>query len=106
MTAEESKVDISQEEEFEPFSVILARDLIFMDWTVQFGSQILGILLAVLLGFIVGASVFNDMFGLSDVINPISYVLIYVGTMMAVVGLCVYYFIKLGIKINSPKKIN
>ncbi len=94
-----------EEEKFESFSIILARDLIFMDWTVQFGGQLLGILLAILLGFIVGTNVFSDLFGQSENINPLSYILIYVGTMIAVVGLCVYYFIKLGIKINSPKKI-
>ena len=105
MAKEETNNDVQQEEKFEPFSIVLARDLIFMDWTVQFGGQLLGILVAVLLGFIVGANVFNDLFGLSEVINPVSYILIYVGSMIAVIGLCVYYFIKLGIKINAPKKI-
>ena len=105
MSTEDTNEKEKKEEIFESFSVILARDLIFMDWTVQFGGQLLGILLAILLGFIMGAKVFNDLFGQSDTINPLSYILIYVGTMIAVVGLCVYYFIKLGIKINSPKKI-
>ena len=106
MAVEEEKKKDTQEEVFEPFSVILARDLIFMDWTVQFGGQLLGILLAILLGFIVGSNVFSDLFGQSETVNPLSYILIYVGTLIAVVGLCVYYFIKLGIKINSPKKIS
>ena len=41
-----------EEEDFESLSVILARDLIFMDWMVNFGGQMLGIVLAILLGFI------------------------------------------------------
>ena len=43
------------EEEFTPFSVLLARDLIFMDWTIQFGGQLLGLLLGVILGFLFGS---------------------------------------------------
>ncbi|MCE7741528.1 MAG: HEAT repeat domain-containing protein [Candidatus Heimdallarchaeota archaeon] len=105
MSEKETKTEKTEEEKFERFSVILARDLIFMDWTVQFGGQLLGILLAILLGFTMNLKVFNDLFGQSETINPGSYILIYVGTMIAVVGLCVYYFIKLGIRINSPKKI-
>ncbi len=105
MSNDESKEEKPEEEEFEPFSVILARDLIFMDWTVQFGGQLLGIGLAILLGFIMGAKVFNDLFTPGDTINLTSYILVYVGTFIAVVGLSVYYILKLGIRINSPKKI-
>lgn len=95
-----------EEEEFQPFSVILGRDLIFMDWTVQFGGQLLGILLAIILGAILGFNVFNDLFlsgGQVTSLTPIT--LVSVGTMLAVIALSVYYIIKLGIKLNSPKKI-
>lgn len=92
-------------DQYESFSVILGRDLIFMDWTIQFGGQLLGILLGALVGFLVGANLFKDLFGASESINPNSYISLYVGTLLAVVGLSVYYIMKLGIRINAPKKI-
>ena len=93
------------EDQFESFSVILGRDLIFMDWTIQFGGQLLGILLGALVGFLIGANLFKDLFGASESINPNSYISLYVGTLIAVTGLSVYYLMKLGIRINVPKKI-
>jgi hypothetical protein len=55
----------NEKEEFTPLSVILARDLIFMDWTVQFGGQILGLIVGVLLGFLFGANM-GALFGFGD----------------------------------------
>ena len=54
----ENKEKQLKEEQYVPFSVILGRDLIFMDWTVQFGSQMLGLLVGGILGFIFGIKVF------------------------------------------------
>ena len=53
------------EDVFTPFSVLLARDLIFMDWTIQFGGQLLGLLVGVILGFLFGAQM-GAMFGFGD----------------------------------------
>ncbi|MHA1398521.1 MAG: hypothetical protein ACTSSF_12580, partial [Candidatus Heimdallarchaeaceae archaeon] len=55
---EKNKEKHLKEEQYVPFSVILGRDLIFMDWTVQFGSQMLGLLVGGILGFIFGIKVF------------------------------------------------
>ena len=38
-------------DQFESFSVVLGRDLVFMDWTIQFGGQLLGILVGALVGY-------------------------------------------------------
>ncbi|MCK4896319.1 MAG: hypothetical protein KAS47_05885, partial [Candidatus Heimdallarchaeota archaeon] len=94
------------EEEFTPFSVLLARDLIFMDWTIQFGGQLLGLLLGVILGFLFGAQM-GVLFGFgdSDTIEFSAYLAIQIGTILAVLALSVFYIQKMGIKINSPKKI-
>ncbi|MBY9001597.1 MAG: hypothetical protein KGD64_11810, partial [Candidatus Heimdallarchaeota archaeon] len=83
------------EESFTRFSVILARDLIFMDWTVQFGGQILGMLLGVLLGFLFGAQM-GVLFGFgdSDSIEFSAYLAIQIGTILAVLALSVYYIQK------------
>jgi hypothetical protein len=96
----------NEEEEFTPLSVILARDLIFMDWTVQFGGQILGLIVGVLLGFLFGANM-GALFGFgdSDTIDFSAYLAIQIGTILAVLVLSVFYIQKMGIKINSPKKI-
>ncbi|MHA1817097.1 MAG: hypothetical protein ACTSX1_13935, partial [Candidatus Heimdallarchaeaceae archaeon] len=94
------------EQEFTPFSVILARDLIFMDWTIQFGGRILGLIVGVILGYLFGANM-GVLFGLgdSDTIDFSGYFAIQIGTIIAVLVLSVYYIKKMGIKINSPKKI-
>ena len=94
------------EEEFTPFSVLLARDLIFMDWTIQFGGQLLGLLLGVILGFLFGAQM-GALFGFgdSDSIEFSAYLAIQIGTILAVLALSVFYIQKMGIKINAPKKI-
>jgi hypothetical protein len=92
-------------DQYESFSVILGRDLIFMDWTIQFGGQLLGILVGAIVSLLIGANIFRDLFGGSDSINPNSFISLYVGTLIAVVGLSVYYIMKLGIRINTPKKI-
>ncbi len=94
------------EEEFTPFSVLLARDLIFMDWTIQFGGQLLGLLLGVILGFLFGAQM-GVLFGFgdSDSIEFSAYLAIQIGTILAVLALSVFYIQKMGIKINTPKKI-
>ncbi len=93
------------EEEFTPLSVLLTRDLIFMDWTIQFGGQILGLILGVILGFLVGGDVLA-MFGLSDsdTIDLSVYLALQIGTILAVLALSIFYIQKMGIKINSPKK--
>jgi len=97
----------NEEEEFTPLSVILSRDLIFMDWTVQFGGQILGMILGVILGFLFGANV-GVLFGFgdSDTIDFSFYLAIQIGTILAVLALSVFYIQKMGIKINTPKKIS
>ncbi len=101
----ERKENTTEEgEKFVPFSVILGRDLIFMDWTVQFGSQLLGIVLGGLLGFFVGVNVFTALFSGGSVSGTV-YLVFQIGIILSVVGLCVYYIYKLGIRINSPKKI-
>ena len=92
-------------DQYDSFSVILGRDLIFMDWTIQFGGQLLGILMGAIVGLLIGANIFKDLFGTSESINPNSFISLYVGTLLAVVGLSVYYIMKLGIRINTPKKI-
>ena len=92
-------------EQYTPFSIILGRDLIFMDWTVQFGSQLLGLVLGGLLGFIVGVNVFTALFTASGSVSGKVYLVFQIGIILSVVGLCVYYIYKLGIRINTPKKI-
>lgn len=94
------------EDVFTPFSVLLARDLIFMDWTIQFGGQLLGLLIGVILGFLFGAQM-GALFGFgdSDSIEFSAYLAIQIGTIFAVLALSVFYIQKMGIKINTPKKI-
>ena len=102
---ENSTEDVKEEkEEFTSFSVILSRDLIFMDWTVQFGGQLLGLLLGVIIGFIFGAQM-GALFGGGDSIDVSVYLVLQIGTILAVSALCIYYIQKMGIKINSPKQI-
>jgi len=91
-----------KEEQYVPFSVILGRDLIFMDWTVQFGSQMLGLLVGGILGFIFGIKVFALFTGSA---TATAYLIFQIGIILSAIALCVYYISKLGIKINSPKKI-
>jgi hypothetical protein len=93
----------NDEEAFTPLSVILTRDLIFMDWTVQFGGQILGLILAIILGFLFGTNVLSIF--VAGSINLSALITVQIGTFLAVLALCVYYIQKMGIKINSPKKI-
>ncbi|MHA2357403.1 MAG: hypothetical protein ACXABK_01365, partial [Candidatus Heimdallarchaeaceae archaeon] len=103
---DDTKLISDDGEEFNPFSVILGRDLIFMDWTVQFGSQILGIIVGGLLGFIVGVNVFSGLFGGSEQISATVYTVFQVGIALSVLGLSLYFINRLGLKINSPKSIS
>lgn len=93
-------------EDYVPFSVILGRDLIFIDWTIQFGGQLLGLLVGAILGFLVGVNVFKELFSGSGTINATVYLVFQVGIGLAVIGLSIYYIQKLGIRINHPKKIS
>ncbi|MHA1408418.1 MAG: hypothetical protein ACTSSG_13700 [Candidatus Heimdallarchaeaceae archaeon] len=98
----ENKEKQLKEEQYVPFSVILGRDLIFMDWMVQFGSQMLGLLVGGILGFIFGIKVFAIFTGS---LTANAYLIFQIGIILSAIALCVYSISKLGIKINSPKKI-
>ncbi len=94
-----------EEETFAPLSVILARDLIFMDWTINFGSQILGIIVGALIGFMFGTNLF-DLFKQTAEVPASAYLVYYFGIALSVVGLTFYYIQKMGVRLNSPKKIS
>ncbi len=94
-----------EEETFAPLSVILARDLIFMDWTINFGSQILGIIVGALIGFMFGTNLF-DLFSQTKEVPASAYLVYYFGIALSVVGLTLYYIQKMGVRLNSPKKIS
>ncbi len=105
----ENKEQITKKEDSEdyvPFSVILGRDLIFIDWTIQFGGQLLGLLVGAILGFLVGVNIFKELFSASGTISATVYLVFQVGIGLAVIGLSIYYIQKLGIRINHPKKIS
>ncbi|MHA1304225.1 MAG: hypothetical protein ACTSQE_01590 [Candidatus Heimdallarchaeaceae archaeon] len=86
------------------FSVILGRDLIFIDWTVNFGGQILGLILGMILGFIFGAKM-GTLFDPTTPVDVGAYIALQAGILLCIVGLTLYYTSRLGIKLNSPKKI-
>lgn len=94
-----------EEETFAPLNVILARDLIFMDWTINFGSQILGIIVGALIGFMFGTNLF-DLFKQTAEVPASAYLVYYFGIALSVVGLTFYYIQKMGVRLNSPKKIS
>jgi hypothetical protein len=101
---EDSKVK-NAEEEYTSFSIILGRDLIFMDWTVQFGGQLLGIIVGGLLGFLFGINVFKSLFSASEAVPASAYIVFQVGIGLAVLGLSLFFIFRMGIKINAPRKI-
>ncbi|MHA2308054.1 MAG: HEAT repeat domain-containing protein [Candidatus Heimdallarchaeaceae archaeon] len=104
---EDSKIKIADgEEEYTPFSVILGRDLIFMDWTVQFGGQLLGIIVGGLLGFLFGVNVFKSLFSSTEAIPAKAYIVFQLGIGLAVLGLSLFFIYRMGIKINAPRKIS
>ncbi|MCG3225689.1 MAG: HEAT repeat domain-containing protein [Candidatus Heimdallarchaeota archaeon] len=103
----DSKIKIADgEEEYTPFSVILGRDLIFMDWTVQFGGQLLGIIVGGLLGFLFGVNVFKSLFSSTEAIPAKAYIVFQLGIGLAVLGLSLFFIYRMGIKINAPRKIS
>ena len=107
MSQSKNKVKIAEgEKEYTSFSVILGRDLIFMDWTVQFGGQLLGIIVGGLLGFLFGTNVFAELFSSSGSISASAYIAFQVGIGLAVLGLSLFFIYRMGIKINSPRKIS
>ncbi|UJG44923.1 MAG: hypothetical protein K9W46_07010 [Candidatus Heimdallarchaeum endolithica] len=92
------------EESFTKFSVILGRDLIFLDWTVNFGGQILGLVVGLLLGVIFGAKM-GTLFNIDVPVDISAYIALQVGILLSITSLTIYYLSKLGIKVNSPKSI-
>ncbi len=90
--------------DYTKFSVILGRDLIFLDWTVNFGGQILGLIVGLLLGAIFGAKV-KSLFDPDVPVDASAYMALEIGTLLCVLGLTLYYSSKLGISINKEKKV-
>ncbi|NPD90281.1 MAG: hypothetical protein HGN29_16335 [Asgard group archaeon] len=104
---EDSIIKITNgEEEYTPFSVILGRDLIFMDWTVQFGGQLLGIIVGGLLGFLFGVNVFKSLFSSTEAMPAKAYIVFQIGIGLAVLGLSLFFIYRMGVKINAPRKIS
>ncbi|MHA1852002.1 MAG: hypothetical protein ACTSUF_00665 [Candidatus Heimdallarchaeaceae archaeon] len=98
--------DVDTAKKYVPFGVILGRDLIFMDWTVQFGGQILGIILGALLAGIFGVNLFKLFTPSEDNTVPAdSYLFLEIGTALCVIALSLYYINKLGIQLNRPRSI-
>lgn len=95
-----------KEQEFTPFTVILGRDLIFMDWTVQFGGQILGIIVGAILAGIFGVNLFKLFSPSEDNTVPAdAYLFLEIGITLCVIGLSLYYINKLGLQLNVPRSI-
>ncbi len=92
-----------KEESFVPLDIILSRDLIFMEWGVRFGSQILGLILGIVLGYIFGINMWMGMTGESEALK--TYAIIEIAIGLCFIGFSIYYTQKMGVKINFKKDL-
>lgn len=91
------------EESFVPLDIILSRDMIFMEWGVRFGSQILGLILGIVLGYVFGINMWMGMTGESEALK--TYAIIEIAIGLCFIGLSIYYAQKMGVKINFKKDL-
>jgi len=100
------KVQKEKEEEFTPLNVVLGRYLIFMDWTIQFGSQLLGIIVGAIIGALFGINVFT-LFSPSEnnTVSAKPYLFFEIGIILCVIAFSAYYIVRMRIPLNAPKKI-